>query len=71
LRGVPFRDRKSDNNVTVKTPTITGDAKTNSVMSFWFSIKLINIMLVSKLTTEIRYENFSEDGLMFVNSHLL
>src|ERR671921_2530506 len=53
FRGVPFRERKSDNNVTVKTPTMTGDGKTNSETLSCFIIKLIKIILVSKLATDI------------------
>ncbi|MGE0690390.1 MAG: hypothetical protein AB7O87_07300 [Candidatus Nitrosocosmicus sp.] len=33
--------------------------------------KLIRATLVTRLNIEIKNENFSEDGFMFVKSHLL
>ena len=36
-----------------------------------FHYKLINIIFVIKLDTAIRYENFFEEGFMFVKIHLL
>ncbi|GKS60971.1 hypothetical protein YTPLAS21_04290 [Candidatus Nitrosocosmicus sp.] len=45
---------------------------TKKSVSVWGVImKFIKATLVIRLKIDIKYENFSEEGLMFVKSHLL
>lgn len=71
LRGVPLRDKKSNTKVMENIKAIIGKLIKKSVIVWGVMTKLIRATLVTKLNIEIKNENFSEEGLMFVKSHLL
>ncbi len=71
FNGVPRRERKSNIKVVEKMIAITGKLTKKSVTVCGVITKLISATFVIRLKIEIKKENFSEDGFMFVNNHLL
>ena len=71
FNGVPLSDRKSKRSVAENTAAMMGKLTKKSVMVWGVMTKLINATLVIKLNIDIKKENFSEEGFMFVKSHLL
>ena len=57
--------------MTENTDAIIGRLVKKSVMECGVITKLISAIFVIKLKIDIRKENFSEEGFIFVNSHLL
>ncbi len=57
--------------MTENTDAIIGRLVKKSVMECGVITKLISAIFVIKLRIDIRKENFSEEGFIFVNSHLL
>ena len=57
--------------MTENTDAMIGRVVIKSVTECGVITKLINATFVIKLKIDIRYENFSDEGFIFVNNHLL